>query len=60
MKHILASLIAVTLAACGGGSVYEDEAPAPVPVQSIPAVEPACAKPGELVVVGPMPACKVE
>ena len=73
MKHLIA-LIAVTLAACGGGSVYEDEAPAPVVVKPIPTnyctdgfvvgpcvplPEPACAKDGE-VVVGPTPACKLE
>jgi hypothetical protein len=53
MKHVIA-LLAITLAACGGGSVYEDEAPAPVLVQPLPVVDPNICKPdaGGLV-VGP-------
>jgi hypothetical protein len=44
MKHLIA-LLTVTLAACGGGSVYEDEAPAPVLVQPLPVVDPNICKP---------------
>jgi hypothetical protein len=73
MKHIIA-LLAISLAACGGGSVYEDEAPAPVVVKPIPTnyctdgfvvgpctplPEPVCGQPNE-VVVGPTPACRAD
>ena len=58
MKHIIA-LLAISLAACGGGSVYVEEEVSPKPVQPIPVIEPVCGNPGE-VVVGPTPACKLE